>query len=173
MLFRSMLGDEIAYRFLTKGEINETIETISFHKLLDRAKSIAVMLNTNGVKGKQVLLLYPSGLDFIEAFWGVIFAGGIPVTLQAAKAGEQSTFITRIKRIADDAKPGFDFVDRHGKQVLFVSGLMHGGRGRDFSNRFPEQGGGGTVGHTDPDVVSRAEISARENDDLVLAVSSG
>jgi acyl-CoA synthetase (AMP-forming)/AMP-acid ligase II/acyl carrier protein len=115
------LGDQIAYRFLVQGDINGVVETISYYSLLQRAKAIAVMLGTKGIAGKQMLLPYPSGLDFIEAFWGVIFAGGIPVPLQLAKAGEQSTFIARIKRIADDAKA--DFVLSNASQLQYATQL--------------------------------------------------
>jgi len=108
------LADRTAYRFLVQGTVDGVIESVSYAGLLQRAKAIAAMLTERGARGERVLLLYPSGLGFIEAFFGVMFAGATPVPLQTAKAGEQQAFIARLKRIAENAETRFVITDSVG-----------------------------------------------------------
>ncbi|MGZ5017670.1 MAG: AMP-binding protein, partial [Methylobacter sp.] len=98
------LAEHTAYRFLVQGTVDGAIESISYAALLLRAKAIAAMLAGQGACGERVLLLYPSGLSFIEAFFGVLFAGATPVPVQTAKAGEQQAFLVRLQRIAENAE---------------------------------------------------------------------
>ncbi|MGZ4954528.1 MAG: AMP-binding protein [Methylobacter sp.] len=108
------LAERTAYQFLVQGTVDGAIESISYAALLQRAKAIAAMLTEQGARGERVLLPYPSGLSFIEAFFGVLFAGATPVQVQTAKAGEQQTFIARLKRIAENAEARFVLTDTEG-----------------------------------------------------------
>ncbi|MGZ5017062.1 MAG: AMP-binding protein [Methylobacter sp.] len=108
------LAEQTAYRFLVQGTVDGAIESISYAALLLRAKAIAAMLAGQGARGERVLLLYPSGLSFIEAFFGVLFAGATPVPVQTAKAGEQQAFIARLQRIAENAEARFVVTDTAG-----------------------------------------------------------
>ncbi|HEY8037854.1 MAG TPA: AMP-binding protein [Methylobacter sp.] len=110
------LAEHTAYRFLVQGTVDGAIESISYAALLQRAKAIAAMLAGQGARGERVLLLYPSGLSFIEAFFGVLFAGATPVPMQTAKAGEQQAFIARLKRIAANAEARFVLTGTEGMQ---------------------------------------------------------
>jgi len=70
--------DDIVYTFLSDGESDE--ENITYAELDRRARAIASELQNLGAQGQRVLLLYPSGLDFICGFWACIYAGvvGVP-----------------------------------------------------------------------------------------------
>ncbi|MBF0471332.1 MAG: AMP-binding protein, partial [Gammaproteobacteria bacterium] len=98
----ALLGDRIAYRYLLNGTIEGESQVISYHALAERAKAIAVLLSPHALQGEAVLIAYPSGLAFIEAFLGAIFAGAVPVPVQTPKAGEQASFVTRFESIAND-----------------------------------------------------------------------
>src|SRR6267378_4373593 len=65
--------DRVAFRFLTDGEQQETGLT---HAALDtRARAIAAWLNSIAAPGERALLLYPSDLEFVSAFFGCLYAG--------------------------------------------------------------------------------------------------
>ena len=101
------LEERIAYRFLVNGKVDGVVESISYASLEQRAKAIAVMLADQDIRGERVLLLYPPGLAFIEGFFGVLFAGAIPVPIQLAKPGEQQGFSQRLEAIARDSQALF------------------------------------------------------------------
>jgi acyl-CoA synthetase (AMP-forming)/AMP-acid ligase II len=71
--------DEIALSFLNnKGEIKTSL---SYKELSDRSKTIANTLIDHEISG-SVLLLYPPGLEFVEAFFGALYtkaATAVPV----------------------------------------------------------------------------------------------
>ena len=57
-------------------------------------------LMDRGMTGKRVLLLYPSGLDFIAAFMGCLYGGAIAVP---AYPPRKNRSVERIEAIAADA----------------------------------------------------------------------
>ncbi|MEM9153260.1 MAG: AMP-binding protein, partial [Cyanobacteria bacterium P01_F01_bin.3] len=69
--------DRIAFRFLSDGETES--EIVRYGELDTRARIIAARLQMLDVRGKRVLLLYPSGPDYIAAFYGCLYAGAIAV----------------------------------------------------------------------------------------------
>ena len=68
-------GDRQAYIFLQDGE-NES-GSLTYQQLHEQATAIASQLQT--YKGERALLLFPSGLEFITAFFGCLYAGVIAV----------------------------------------------------------------------------------------------
>jgi acyl-CoA synthetase (AMP-forming)/AMP-acid ligase II len=61
---------------------NKSLEdqTLSYSELLIRASSIAQRLKSQGCeKGQRALLVYPSGLDYVESFLGCLMAGVVAV----------------------------------------------------------------------------------------------
>src|SRR5882724_11284943 len=70
-------ADRLAFVFLGDGE-RETAR-LSFGDLDRRARDLAAELRARGLAGARVLLLYPPGLDYIEAFFGCLYAGAIAV----------------------------------------------------------------------------------------------
>lgn|GEM_PF-3228507 len=96
LLFRAFETPlDIGYIFLVDGENLEI--SLTFRDLDQRAKSIAFDLAQKGVKPKDKILLgYPSGLDFIEAFFGCLYAGAIPVPVPLPKLNSQDSRFTYI-----------------------------------------------------------------------------
>ena len=65
-------GSSVAYTFLSDGK-TETHQ-IDFTTLEQKARAIASTLAENFKPGSRALLLYPPGLEFIEAFLGCLYA---------------------------------------------------------------------------------------------------
>jgi len=87
-----------AFTFLIDGE-NEELN-ISYAELDRKARSLGAWLIASGMAGKRVLLLYPSGLDFIAAFMGCLYGGAIAVP---AYPPRKNRSVERIEAIAADA----------------------------------------------------------------------
>ncbi|MEO0804441.1 MAG: beta-ketoacyl synthase N-terminal-like domain-containing protein, partial [Cyanobacteria bacterium J06642_2] len=66
-----------------------------------RARAIATQLQSEQVRGARVLLLYPSGLDYIAAFFGCLYAGAIAVP---AYPPRNRRHFPRIEAILKDSK---------------------------------------------------------------------
>ncbi len=71
--------DATAFTFLKRGEDPES--SLSFAELHRRAGQIAGQLAGRGLAGRPVALIYPPGLEFIEAFCGCLYAGAVPAAL--------------------------------------------------------------------------------------------
>ncbi|HEX5601916.1 MAG TPA: fatty acyl-AMP ligase, partial [Pyrinomonadaceae bacterium] len=67
----------VAYRFLGDGETGES--SVTYGELDLRARAIAAALQAMGARGERALLLFPAGLNYIEAFFGCLYAGVIAV----------------------------------------------------------------------------------------------
>jgi 8-amino-7-oxononanoate synthase len=101
-----------AFTFLVDGE-NEELN-ISYSELDRKARAVGGWLIANGMSGKRVLLLYPSGLDFIAAFMGCLYGGAVAVP---AYPPRKNRSVERIEGIASDADAAValstrDVVDR-------------------------------------------------------------
>lgn len=92
--------DRTAYVFLQDGE-NES-GRFSFAELDRRARAIAARLQSLGMTGERALLLYPPGLDYIEGFFGCLYAGVIAVPASLPSRRQQS----RLLAVVNDAAPG-------------------------------------------------------------------
>ena len=91
-------GDDVGFRFLVDGE-HEIVEW-TYADLDRKARSIAVSLQSLDLEGERALLLYPSGLDFVAAFFGCLYAG---VTAVPAYPPRRNRNMARIDAIANDA----------------------------------------------------------------------
>ncbi|MEI6241766.1 MAG: AMP-binding protein, partial [Planctomycetia bacterium] len=87
-----------AFTFLVDGE-NEELN-ITYAELDRKARALGAWLTASGMQGKRVLLLYPSGLDFIAAFMGCLYGGAIAVP---AYPPRKNRSVERIEAIAADA----------------------------------------------------------------------
>ncbi len=65
--------DKLAYIFLQNGETESG--SLTYGELDKQARAIASHLQS--MRGERALLLYPSGLEFITAFFGCLYAGVI------------------------------------------------------------------------------------------------
>ncbi|MFB6824912.1 fatty acyl-AMP ligase [Streptomyces virginiae] len=91
--------DEIAYVFLRDGETPDG--ALTYRELEADALARAAALSALGLAaGDSVLLLYPSGLEFIRSLLGCMYArvSAAPVQVPTRARG-----LDRLRRIADDA----------------------------------------------------------------------
>lgn len=91
--------DRTAYVFLQDGE-NES-GRLTFAELDRRARVIAARLQRMGMAGERALLLYPPGLDYIEGFFGCLYAGVVAVPASLPTRRQKS----RLLAVIDDAAP--------------------------------------------------------------------
>src|SRR5205085_1661269 len=77
-------ANQLAYTFLVDGESEEVC--LTYGELHGRAQTIASHLQVAGCRGQRVLLLLPSGLDYLAAFFGCLYAGAIAVPGYPPKA---------------------------------------------------------------------------------------
>jgi acyl-CoA synthetase (AMP-forming)/AMP-acid ligase II len=87
---------QMAYHFLPNGE--EERERLSFGELDARARIIAAALQERAAPGSRALLLYPSGLEYIAAFMGCLYAGIVAVPVYPPQMGRQTQRIDSILR---------------------------------------------------------------------------
>ena len=92
-------GDDIGFRFLVDGE-RELLEW-TYADVDRKARAIAASLQAMDLEGERALLLYPSGLEFVAAFFGCLYAG---VTAVPAYPPRRNRNMARIDAIANDAE---------------------------------------------------------------------
>jgi acyl transferase domain-containing protein/acyl-CoA synthetase (AMP-forming)/AMP-acid ligase II/acyl carrier protein len=92
----------IAYLFLPDGETEEI--RLTYHELDIRARSIAAQLQRQGARGERALLLYPSGWEFICAFFGCLYAGVVAVPAYPPRRNQHRK---RLQAIVADAQAAF------------------------------------------------------------------
>jgi amino acid adenylation domain-containing protein len=89
----------MAYLFLADGETESA--HLSFAGLDLRARAIAAHLRDRVSPGERALLLYPPGLDYVEAFFGCLYAGIVAVP--AYPPSRQH--LARLLAVIEDADP--------------------------------------------------------------------
>ena len=89
--------DKQAYIFLQNGETES--ETLTYGELDRQARAIAAQLQS--WQGERALLLYPSGLEFITAFFGCLYAGVVAVPVYPPRRNQK---LSRLLSIANDAQ---------------------------------------------------------------------
>ena len=114
-----------AFTFLVDGE-NEELN-ITYAELDQKARTIGAWLMDQDMSGKRVLLLYPSGLDFIAAFMGCLYGGAIAVP---AYPPRKNRSVERIEAIAADANASValttrDVLDRFESLKASAPSLEH------------------------------------------------
>jgi FkbH-like protein len=92
--------DDRVYTFLSDGGAEEA--TLTYRQLDRGARRLAAALQSKSQGGDRAVLLYPSGLDYITAFWGCLFAGIIPVPAYPPRANRSSE---RLELLVADAQP--------------------------------------------------------------------
>ncbi len=92
-------GDDAGFQYLTDGE--RVLQQWTYADLDRKARAIAASLQAMEMEGERALLLYPSGLDFVAAFFGCLYAG---VTAVPAYPPRRNRNMARIDAIANDAE---------------------------------------------------------------------
>lgn len=89
------------FTYLVDGEHQR--QHLTYAQLDAQARTIGAHLQSRGLAGERALLLYPSGLEFVAAFFGCLYAG---VTAVPAYPPRRNRNLLRIQSIVDDAAPG-------------------------------------------------------------------
>ncbi|MEH1804960.1 AMP-binding protein [Nostoc sp.] len=97
----SQQPDQTAYTFLVDGE-NES-GNLTYRSLDEKARAIAVYLQSWLSPGERVLLVYPQGLEAIAAFFGCLYAGVVAIPAPAPEAARMKRVLPRLEAIAADA----------------------------------------------------------------------
>ncbi|MDW6005408.1 HAD-IIIC family phosphatase [Vibrio mangrovi] len=92
--------NQIAYRFLS--ESGEEIEHLTYASLKSQAINSAQLICQHTQSRKRVLLLLPTGREYIVALWACLFAGVIAVPL-SRPVGKR--MLHRLQNIAIDTQP--------------------------------------------------------------------
>jgi acyl-CoA synthetase (AMP-forming)/AMP-acid ligase II len=80
---------------------------ITYAELDRRASAIGCMLSEMGVRGKPAMLMYPSGIDYIAAFFGCLYAGAIAVPACPPDPMWPDRSLSDLAAVVRDAKPSF------------------------------------------------------------------
>jgi acyl-CoA synthetase (AMP-forming)/AMP-acid ligase II/acyl carrier protein len=88
-----------AFTFLEDGETAKI--NVTYQELDCQARAIGAYLQSLVPTGTRVLLLYPSGIEFISAFFGCLYAGVIAVPAYPPKRNQK---MSRLLAIATDAQ---------------------------------------------------------------------
>jgi phthiocerol/phenolphthiocerol synthesis type-I polyketide synthase C len=72
-----MRPDHPAVIFLPDGEVE--VGRVTYAELDRRARLFAVQLSEKGLQGQTVLLMLPSSIYYVVAFFGCLYAGAVPV----------------------------------------------------------------------------------------------
>src|SRR5688572_11349220 len=89
-----------AYTFLVDGETDEI--SVTYGELDRRARAIAARLQAELPAGERVLLLLPTGLEYVAAFFGCLYAGMVAVPAYPPRRNQS---LDRIESIVADSEP--------------------------------------------------------------------
>jgi len=95
-------GRDLAYIFLEDGERAEM--QMTYDELDRRARAIAATIQTYGIEGERVLLLYPPGLDYIAGFFGCLYAGAIAVPAYPPNPMRLDRTLPRLQALVADSQ---------------------------------------------------------------------
>ena len=94
-------ADERAYTFLDAGEAEGG--RLTWAELDRRSRAIGAALARRAPSQSRVLLMFPPGLDFIPAFFGVLYAGMMAVPTYPPTGGRLDRTVARLGGMAADA----------------------------------------------------------------------
>lgn len=94
-------GDKDAVVFVRDPDDQTTIQSWTYRRLDSEARAVAGRLTRLGLQDARVLLLYPSGLRFVAAYFGCLYAGAIAVPAPLPVRSKQQK--RRITAIVKDA----------------------------------------------------------------------
>ncbi|MES0020617.1 fatty acyl-AMP ligase [Mesorhizobium sp. M0036] len=121
LLHSEKAPESLAFRYLTSGDV-ET-ESMTYGQLAKRALSLAAYLSETEPPGTHILLLLESGLSFIEALFGCMFAALIPIPVD----------LPRVRRPTGR----LDFIVQHSSAPAFITSGKESVRIGDLTEAIP------------------------------------
>src|SRR5262249_36572399 len=85
------------------------IETVSHERLDEKARALGAWLQAADAFGERVIMLYPSGLDFITAFYGCLFGGAVAVPAYPPDPARLERTLPRLRAIVRDSGARYVF----------------------------------------------------------------
>ena len=98
----ALTPDRVALRFL--AETRDQAVVLSYRELDQRARTIAGALQAEAGFGERAVLLFPSGPDYVAAFFGCLYAGVIAVPAYPPESTRRH-HLERLLSIIGDAEP--------------------------------------------------------------------
>ncbi|MDR6305692.1 amino acid adenylation domain-containing protein/non-ribosomal peptide synthase protein (TIGR01720 family) [Nitrobacter vulgaris] len=95
--------DKAALRFLEQDDI---VEELTFAELDVRIRSVAARLQQLGGVGERALILLPSGINYVVAFYACLYSGVVAVPAYPPE-GSSERYAGRLSGILRDAAPRF------------------------------------------------------------------
>src|SRR5271165_1125876 len=92
--------EHLAYAYLLDGEVEGG--RLTYAELDCEARTIAALLQTHCASGQRALLIYPTGLEFIAAFFGCLYAGVVAVPAYLPRLNRP---MPRLRSLVADAQP--------------------------------------------------------------------
>jgi acyl transferase domain-containing protein/acyl-CoA synthetase (AMP-forming)/AMP-acid ligase II/acyl carrier protein len=117
--------DKVAFDYCHYSPGGEEHDRLTYLELDIKARAIASTLQRQGATGERVLVLCPSGLDFVAGFFGCIYAGAVAVPVHPPV---RSRVIGRVASILRDVQAGFVLASAGSQAELkaVVDGLADG-----------------------------------------------
>jgi acyl-CoA synthetase (AMP-forming)/AMP-acid ligase II len=94
--------ERLIYVFLRDGETEAS--RLSIGELDRRAKAIASALQRLNARGERALLFYPTGEDFVSAFFGCMYAAVVAVPVPPPSPARLARALPRMQAIVHDAQ---------------------------------------------------------------------
>ncbi|MCB9556335.1 MAG: fatty acyl-AMP ligase [Deltaproteobacteria bacterium] len=94
--------EQVVYTFLDRGEIESA--RLTYGKFDERARAIGAHLRSVAKPAARALLLFPPGLDFVEAFFGCLYGGLIAVPAYPPDPSRLNRSLPRLLSMANDAE---------------------------------------------------------------------
>jgi len=104
-----------AIDFLGDGE--HVTERVDYAELDRRVRALAGVLQRHAAPGERALLMYPSGLDYVVAFFACAYAGLIAVPAYPLDT-KQPQALRRLSGMASDARPALALTDEAGRRSI-------------------------------------------------------
>jgi amino acid adenylation domain-containing protein len=100
------------FSFLPEGEEAQGALTAADLEL--RARGVGAWLAELGLARQRVVLLFPQGIEFIEAYFGCAYAGAVAVPAPMPHASRLARTLPRLRGMVADAQPAAVLTNREG-----------------------------------------------------------